>query len=122
MIKDCIELNLDWHYDATDNYMISDIFIIGNDDNEHIGKIVINMDTPNPEVDIYALCGKNMIRNAVLCNHRSIIDALIKEIDEVDAINGNEEGALKIDSRDNETNVIVEINLKEAIEELKKEL
>ena len=63
-----------------------------------------------------------MIRNAVLCNHRSIVDALIKEIDEVDAINGNEDGPLKIDSRMSETNVVIEINLKEAIEELKKEL
>lgn len=122
MIKDCIELNLDWHYDVTDNYMESDIFIIGSDDNTHIGKIVIDMDAPNPVVDIYALCGKDMIRNAVLCNHRSIVDALIKEIDEVDAINGNEDGPLKIDSRMSETNVVIEINLKEAVEELKKEL
>ena len=122
MIKDCIELNLDWNYDVTDNYMESDIFIIGSDDNTHIGKIVIDMDNPNPAVDIYALCGKDMIRNAVLCNHRSIVDALIKEIDEVDAINGNEDGPLKIDSRMSETNIVIEINLKEAIEELKKEL
>ena len=122
MIKDCIELNLDWHYDVTDNYMESDIFIIGSDDNTRIGKIIIDMDNPNPVVDIYVLCGKDMIRNAVLCNHRSIIDALIKEMDEVDALNADDSNNLKIDSRYNTTNVTVEINLKEAIDELRKEL
>lgn len=123
MNKDCIEIKLDWEYDADDGILLADVFkTYLEDDDELIGRVHIYKYTTNPEVNIFTLCGKNMIRNAVLCNHRSIIDALIKEMDEVDALNADDNNKLKIDNRYNTTNVMVEINLKEAIEELKKEL
>lgn len=123
MIKDCIELKLDWEYDVEDGILLADVFkTYLEDDDELIGRVHIYKYTPNPEVNIFALCGKDMIRNAVLCNHRSIIDALIKEMDEVDALNADDSNNLKIDSRYNTTNVTVEINLKEAMDELRKEL
>lgn len=126
MIKDCIELNLDWHYNAESGILKADVLLIGDDDNEEIGKIVITKRGTN--LNKYALVtgGPELARNAVLCNHRTVIDTLIKEMDEIDIINSNsdnkDDDTITIDKKSSETNVVVEINLKEAIEELKKEL
>lgn len=125
MIKDCIELNLDWSYNAESGILKANVLLIGDDDNDEIGKIVITK--RGTDLNKYALVtgGPALARNAVLCNHRTVMDALIKEIDEIDAINSNsinKDDDIIIDKKSSETNVLVEINLKEAIEELKKEL
>lgn len=121
-MKDCIKINIDWEYDATVLFMDSSIYIDKDDENEFIGKIQISMDGYNPIVDILPLCGKNIIRNAVLCNNKTIIDTLLKEIDDVNNINKKEANNLIIDTRSDETNVILELDLVKAIEDFKKEI
>lgn len=127
MIKSCIEVSVDWTYNAETCYLESNIILIGKTHELGIiGKIIIYNEDDGlrvihrfPEISDR----KQILRNIVLISQVLISDKLMNEMNEVDYLNDhNEDGKMLIESRENTMNLVLEVDLNAEIEKLKKEL
>ena len=127
MIKSCIEVSVDWTYNADVYYLEANVTLVGKTHElGSIGRIIITNEDHDLRV-IHRLPEisdrKYILRNIALISQTMITDKLLNEMNEVDYLNDhNEDEKILIDVRENTMNLVLEVDLKNEIEKLKKEL